>query len=423
MGNNDKQNTAIGRKLYLLTSDFPYGRGEASFIMPELPRLMRKFDVTIISNSLSDEQTFFLDKSVKIIHYNRRATLLQKLWDSICYFGSRDAWQELKEIIGSREKIMRRFMESVLFFEEARRFERFLKKNHIIDEKEPAIVYSYWFTYYCLTMTRLFGENPNIKIVTRTHRYDLYDDGYLGGRQPFKKQMDKKIDSVVFIAEHGRRYYLDKYCDGVCTGKYQLFRLGVIPIGKAEKETVGRIDQFLLVSCSVIIPRKRVDLIIEALSQINDLNIKWVHFGDGANYEKTMEYAKQKLGNLVNISYEFMGYAETEQIMDFYGKNTVNAFITTTESEGCPVSVQEAMAYGIPIIGTDVAEIPYMIKGNGILLSADPEPEEVSRAIRYLYGLPQEKTALMRENSYQMWKENFDGTVNAGKFADFLFHM
>lgn len=409
--------------LFLITSDFPFGKGEASFIVPELPALKERFDITVISNSLESVQTVFLDEDVQIVHYDRKASLPMKLWDSICYFGSRDAWQELKEIVCSRKKIIRRFMESILFFEEARRFERFLKKNHIIDEKEPAIVYNYWFTYYCLTMTRLFGENPNIKIVTRAHRYDLYDDGYLGGRQPFKEQMDKKIDSVVFIAEHGRQYYLDKYCEGVCTGKYQLFRLGVIPIGKVEKETVGKTDQFLLVSCSVIIPRKRVDLIIEALSQINDLNIKWVHFGDGAYYEKTKEYAKQKLGNLVNISYEFMGYAETEQIMDFYGKNAVNAFITTTESEGCPVSVQEAMAYRIPIIGTDVAEIPYMIKGNGVLLSADPKPEEVSSAIRHLYGLPQKEIALMREKSYQLWKENFDGTVNAGKFADFLFHM
>lgn len=411
------------KRLYLVTSDFPFGRGEASFIIPELPALKEKFDITVISNSLESEQSVYLDENIRIVHYSRKASLLWKLWDSICYFGSRDAWQELKEIIGSREKIMRRFMESVLFFEEARRFERFLKKNHIINEKEPAIVYNYWFTYYCLTMTRLFGGNPNIKIVTRAHRYDLYDDGYLGGRQPFKGQMDKKIDSIVFIAEHGRQYYLDKYCQGVCTDKYQLFRLGVIPKGKVEKKNTDKFNQFLLVSCSVIIPRKRVDLIIEALSRINDLNIKWVHFGDGADYESTMEYAKQKLRNLANISYEFMGYAETEQIMDFYGKNTVNAFITTTESEGCPVSVQEAMAYGIPIIGTDVAEIPYMIKENGILLSADPEPEEVSRAIRHLYGLPHEEIALMREKSYQLWKENFDGTVNAGKFADFLFHM
>lgn len=406
--------------LFLITSDFPFGRGEASFIMPELPALKEKFHITVISNSLESEQTVFLDEDIQIVHYDRKASILWKLWDSICYFGSRDAWQELKEIVGSRKKIIRRFMESVLFFEEARRFERFLKKNHVIDEKKPAIVYNYWFTYYCLTMTKLFGENPNIKIVTRAHRYDLYDDGYLGGRQPFKKQMDKKIDSIVFIAEHGRRYYLDKYCEGICTDKYQLFRLGVMPIGKVEKEVASKTKQFLLVSCSVIIPRKRVDLIIDALSQINDLLIRWIHFGDGANYESTMEYAKQKLGNLANITYEFMGYAETEQIMDFYGNNIVNAFITTTESEGCPVSVQEAMAYGIPIIGTDVAEIPYMINGNGILLSTDPTPTEISKAIRAIYELPQEEILLMREKSYSLWKENFNGVANAKKFTEFL---
>lgn len=411
------------KKMYLITSDFPYGKGESSFIMPELPYLMNKFEITIISNSLSTEQTDFLDNDIRIVHYERKATVLQKIWDSICYFGCKDAYFEIWDILRSRKNIFRCFFESILFFEEARRFERFLKENVIINKDEPAIIYNYWFTYYGLTTVHLFGDNPNIKVMTRAHRYDLYDEGYLGGRQPFKKLMDKKMDCIVFIAEHGRQYYLNKYCGGIWTEKYQLFRLGVNPCGNRRNKINSRFDTFLLVSCSLIIPRKRVELIIDALAQITDLKIRWVHFGDGEDYEKTVRYAKEKLEDRDNISYEFMGYMGTEQIMDFYVDNVVSAFITTTESEGCPVSVQEAMAYGIPIIGTEVAEIPYMINGNGVVLSSDPKPEEVGRAIRYIYGLSVEETARMRERSFQMWKENFNGAMNAEKFTDFLTHM
>lgn len=407
-------------KLYLITSDFPYGRGEASFIMPELPYLKDKFDITIISNSLKHEQTVFLDEDIKVVHYDRKASLAWKLLDSVCYLGSKDAYCEVREIIQSRKKIIRRLLDSVLFFEEARRFERFLKKNQIIDYKEPAIIYNYWFTYYCLTVIRMFGKNPNIKIVTRAHRYDLYDEGYLGGRQPFKRQMDGKIDNIVFIAEHGRQYYLDKYCTEVKADKYRLFRLGVTPLEKGTNNLQRKSNVFLLVSCSAIILRKRVKLIIDALANIIDFNIKWIHFGDGVEFEKMVEYAKVKLDNRSNIFYEFMGDVDTEQIMKFYSENFVNAFITTTESEGCPVSVQEAMAYGIPIIGTDIAEIPYMIKGNGILLSSDPDAKEVSDAIHFIAELSEEEISLMRENSYQLWKRNFDGEVNAKKFTEFL---
>lgn len=407
------------KKLYFITSDFPYGKGETSFIMPELPFLKDKFDITIISHSLQWEQTVNLDEDIKVIHYDRRVSLLWKLWDSICFFGNKDAYLELWDIICSRKAVIKRFLDSILFFEEARRFKRFLQKNKIIDCNEPAIIYSYWFTYYCLTMTWLFAEKPHIKIVTRAHRYDLYEEGYLGQRQPFKIQMNQKVDEIIFIAEHGRKYYTNKYYAGVRQEKHQLFRLGVAPVGVPELRKKTN-DEFVLVSCAMVVPRKRVELIVEALGQITDFQVRWIHFGDGENFEKLCIYAKQLLGTMDNITYELKGYVVADQILQFYSKNYVDAFITTTESEGCPVSVQEAMAYGIPIIGTKIAEIPYMINGNGVLLSENPSVEEVVKGIKGIYGLSMQEINVMREKSYQLWKENFNLEVNAGKFVGFL---
>ena len=34
--------------LYLITNDFPFGNGEASFILPELPYLKDKFDAALV---------------------------------------------------------------------------------------------------------------------------------------------------------------------------------------------------------------------------------------------------------------------------------------------------------------------------------------------------------------------------------------
>ncbi len=405
--------------LYLITTDFPFGKGEDSFILPELPFLTEKFDVIVISNSLSKEQTAILDENVKVIHYTRKASLLQKLWDSICYLGSSAAYKEIFDILRSGEKIAGRLLESVLFFEEARRFRRFLLSNHIIDETRSGIIYCYWFTYYGLTAAEYGRKHSNIKVITRAHRYDLYDEGSQFGRQPFKKQMNKLFDSIVFIAEHGRQYYISKYGEPDKKGQYQLFRLGVKPTGsrpviKKEKES------FLLVSCAMVLPRKRVDMIVDALAEITDLPIKWVHFGDGGDYEKLCEYAHEKLDSMKNINYEFRGYVTSEQVMRFYSENYVDAFITTTASEGCPVSVQEAMAYGIPIIGTSVAEISYMIDDNGILLSENPTINEISEAIRDIYIRDAASIKAAREKSYLLWKSNFNIDKNAVKFVSFL---
>lgn len=106
--------------------------------------------------------------------------------------------------------------------------------------------------------------------------------------------------------------------------------------------------------------------------------------------------------------------------MRFYSENYVDAFITTTASEGCPVSVQEAMAYGIPIIGTTVAEIPYMINGNGILLQEDPSEQEIAKAIEEIYDKGEQEIIQMREQSYQLWNANFNLDKNATRFVEFL---
>lgn len=406
--------------LFLITTDFPYGRGEASFILPELPYLSEKFNVTIISNSLDDEQTVHLGKDIKVIHYDRQASLLWKIWDSICFFGNKSAYIEMADIVRSKTKVIKRLTESILFFEEARRFKRYLKKNHILKIDEPSIVYCYWYTYYCLTMTEYFSRNSNLKIVTRTHRYDLYDEGYQGERQPFKKQMDRQLDGVVFIAEHGRQYYLDKYCSGVMSDKYQLFRLGVKPLSNITERVFSKQEEFHLVSCALVISRKRVKMIVDALTEIADFHIKWTHFGDGSDYEDLCIYAQDQLGQLDNISYALKGYVESDDIMRYYEENQIDAFITTTASEGCPVSVQEAMAYGIPIIGTTVAEIPYMIRGNGILLSENPDKKEVAQAIGRIHDLSESEMLEMRKCSYELWKSHFDAEINAVKFTKYL---
>lgn len=410
--------------LYLITNDFPYGDGEGSFILPELPYLKQKFDITIISNSLSMEQTEQVDGDIKVIHYIRKASVWRKLLDALCYFGERDAYQELVDILRSKSHILGKTVESILFYEEARRFKRFLVKENVIDNRRIGIIYCYWYTFYCYTVAKMFANSSNLKIVTRTHRYDLYDEGTRFGRQMFKRQMDRHLQAVVFIAEHGRQYYLNKYqIEGDWKKKYVLYRLGVQSVQQPMLLTMPNKKEFLLVSCSLIIPRKRVELIVDGLKEIDNFYIRWVHFGDGIDFLNLENYAHMKLGNMDNISYDFKGLCKTEEIIQFYTQNYVDAFITTTQSEGCPVSIQEAMSCGIPIIGTSVAEIPYMIKGNGYLLSENPDGREIAEAIQRMLMLPDEEIIYMRKKSYELWHQEFNASNNASRFAEFLYKM
>lgn len=405
-------------KLYLITNDFPFGKGENSFILPELSFLVKDFEVTIISTSLSEDRTADVDAEIKVIHYDRKEKLLRKLLDCASYLGHKACYKEMLDIFRSGGNVFGKLFESVLFYEEAKRFERYLRKNRIIDDNNSCVVYSYWYTFYCLTMTEYFKNKENIKLITRAHRYDLYDEGSRFGRQPFKKYMNNRMDYIVFIAEHGRQYFYQKYGRERKKEQYQLFRLGV---EKPDPIVTGRhSNKFLMASCSLAISRKRIELIIEGLSQLSNERIRWVHFGDGPELNSIKQYADKLLGNKHNIEYEWMGYVDSNEIIKFYQKSEVDLFITTSASEGCPVSLQEAMSCGIPVIGTAVAEIPYMIEGNGILLDENPTGKDVAEAISHIYDLETEERIQMRKRSLELWDERFNLDKNADAFLNFL---
>ncbi len=409
------------KHLYLITENYPFGDGEGSFIVPELPYLKELFDITIVSLSLSNDQTCELDDEIQLIHHNRNVNPFKKLVACLKYFFRTEGRNEIREIIKGKGPKLTAFRDSTLFFGEAERFRQFL--NKILDNRDKDIIlYNYWYFWGAYACIMLREKKPNLIVVTRTHRFELYDEGYPGNRQPFKRYMNRHIDRIFFIAEHGRKYLLDRYADqkDILEDKCILSRLGISKQYDEVSVPDHKKDIFTLVSCSLLIPRKRVDLIVKGLSLIEDTSIRWIHFGDGSENSKIRALAASLLEPKQNIEFVFKGNVDSEEILKYYAENRVDAFITTSASEGCPVSIQEAMAYGIPIIGTSINEIPYMINGNGVLLGSDPTDEEIKEAIEQIVKADDVKTAKMRQRSEEIYREEFDANKNFSRFADLL---
>ena len=173
-------------------------------------------------------------------------------------------------------------------------------------------------------------------------------------------------------------------------------------------------DEFLLLSCSNAIPIKRVDLIIDGLSVIADKKIKWVHIGGGNELDRLQKMAQKKLGGKNNIQFEFADILPNDKVISFYKEHYVSCFITTTSTEGgSPVSVQEALSFGVPIIAASIGELPQMVSDNGILLSENPTGEEVGRAIEHMaeiYSMAEYFT--MCEQSLRIFRDKFDADRN-----------
>jgi len=118
------------------------------------------------------------------------------------------------------------------------------------------------------------------------------------------------------------------------------------------------------------------------------------------------------------IKYNFHGTRSNSEIFEFYKSESIDIFLNTSQSEGLPVSVMEAQSCGIPVIATDVGGTPEIVNnGNGLLLDADPDPDEIAKT---LYEVFTNKTVWInkRQLSYDNWLRKFNADVNYRLFTE-----
>lgn len=408
--------------MYLITHDFPYGHTEDSFVKPEYAYLCDKFHVTVITAEVGKTEELLCDNSIESCIIPTTQSLPDKLISLLRFLCEKDCYIELAAIIRDKQQVLKRIYRALMFGAATETFYRRFRKKIGLNKNTNALFYFYWFDYKCFGLAMHKHKFPHIKIIARTHGYDLYDYRELYGRQFFKPQTDAKLEKLIFAAQFAKEYYLERY-GKQDSDKYPLHRLGVADKNmSSESRKDAYKEEFLLLSCSYAIPLKRVDLIIDGLSVITDKKIKWVHIGGGDELDRLQKTAQKKLSGKDNIQYEFMNTLPNDKVNRFYQDHYVSCFITTTSTEGgSPVSVQEALSFGVPIIVTSIGELPRMVSDNGILLSENPTGEEVGRAIEHMAEIySTEEYFTMCEQSLRIFRDQFDADRNFSILADEL---
>ncbi|HCW53829.1 MAG TPA: glycosyltransferase family 1 protein [Clostridium sp.] len=126
-----------------------------------------------------------------------------------------------------------------------------------------------------------------------------------------------------------------------------------------------------LLFLAVLIKRKGIFDLINAVSKIKDdidlvnYNIKFIIAGTGED-EKDVKSLVSKLG--VDNYFDFKGWVNGRQKVDLIKDSQI--MVLPSYNEGLPVSILEAMSYGMPVITTDVGSIKDAVKNevNGILI-------------------------------------------------------
>jgi glycosyltransferase involved in cell wall biosynthesis len=139
--------------------------------------------------------------------------------------------------------------------------------------------------------------------------------------------------------------------NGVDTGRY-----GIVQHGNGLRRELGISAAARVVgTVARLAPVKNQALLLRAIA-LCPSDVHLVVAGDGE-----CRQSLETLANSLNIGprVHFLGNVKGPEIV--YG--TLDAFCLTSDAEGTPVSVLEAMACGVPVVATSVGGIPRLLNG------------------------------------------------------------
>ena len=406
--------------LFFATGSFPYGKSEP-LVANQIESLSKDFDkIIIISSEFGKEIIYDLPSNVKAFCIDTELSFSEKLIGIKNIF-SKYCRKEIHFIKKTYETgisiaVLKVLLNSISNSKRYKKLYLDIIKNENLS-KDQLFFHSYWCTESVIGYCMLKSQFPEAHYYSRIHAYDLYIERHTPNYIPLRSLIIDNIDKLFFVSAQGKDYYQELY-KVKDENKFILNRLGV-----SRNDNVELLELFdtesktlKIVSCSSLIKLKRVHLMIEALALIEDEKIEWIHFGDGLLKQELENLVNSKLSNKDNVNFQFYGTIDNKSLLDYYAKNKVDLFVNTSQYEGLPISIMEAMAYGIPSIATNVGGVSEIVNSsNGYLLPVDFKVEELKDCIIRLSGLSKEDKNNLRLNAFNTWRRHFHGKDNYAK--------
>jgi glycosyltransferase involved in cell wall biosynthesis len=141
------------------------------------------------------------------------------------------------------------------------------------------------------------------------------------------------------------------------------------PIAQGSRDGIVR-----LISVGALVPRKGFDVLIAALATLTDLPWHLTIVGDRSRDPQTAagldaDISRLKLGDRVKVA----GAVPAENLAELYANADV--FALASRFEGYGMAFSEAIAHGLPVIGTTAGAIPETVPQRaGLLVPPDDVP-------------------------------------------------
>ena len=165
---------------------------------------------------------------------------------------------------------------------------------------------------------------------------------------------------------------------------------GSDPVPQAGGSTDGVVR---VLSVGAVVPRKGFDVLIAALTGLTDLPWRLTIVGDRTRDRQTAkqleaDISRHKLGDRIAV----LGEVSPQHLATLYLEADV--FALASRFEGYGMAFAEAIARGLPVIGTNAGAIPDTVPdGTGILVRPD-DPAAFAEALRRIIEDPTERVRM-----------------------------
>jgi len=229
----------------------------------------------------------------------------------------------------------------------------------------------------------------NIPIILHMHG-SQFKDFYNNGTQKRKAEICNILNRVDVIIALGLQW--KEFYKSISSTKVISIDNAVFP-----KKIEAKNEKVYLTSMGVLSERKGTYDLIKVVDKLRDKidsKYKFLLAGNG-DIEKVKSIIKD-----LNLEDYFIipGWINDEQkIEEIYKKSVL--YLLPSYNEGMPMSILEAMSYGLPIISTNVGSISSVVEEeNGILVNPG-EINEISEAILQLLNNPEKVKKIRKINS------------------------
>lgn len=380
------------KKLLVTASTFPRWENdtEPRFILDYAKAMKRYYDVTVLVPAAQDAKSRELLEGVKVVRYHY---LPVHKWETLCYPGA--------IVPRIKEKKIRMLQVPFLFLalwinlvKLSRKFDcvhahwlipqgivqGFVKSNYIVTGHGADVAFSNKGIVKLLKINCL-KKAKSITVVSEALRKQIINI--------YPKKNVEVISMGCDASKFGREYRMENYFD-------QGNRKVILFVGR-------------------LVEVKGVTYLIEAMRQVN---AKLIIVGDGPLREKLMQQALDLKDRV-----EFLGAKTHKELPVIYASADIFVAPSVTakngDKEGLGLVLLEAMASGLPVIGSNSGGIPELVKNNyNGFITQERDVQDIADKINYLLNNDKEREKIA-QNGIKVARER-DYSQIARKYAKIL---